>query len=51
MNQTFQKIVGGVLAVVVGAIVFKMIRDKRSGKGGCSCNCGGCGGCHHEQTK
>ena len=37
-------IVGGVLAVLVGAIVFKMIRDKRAGKGGCSCNCGGCGG-------
>lgn len=47
-------IVGGVLAVLVGAIVFKMIRDKRAGKGGCSCNCGGCGGCggcHHEQAK
>ena len=37
-------IVGGALAIIVGAIVFKMVRDKRNGKGGCSCNCGGCGG-------
>ena len=37
-------IVGGALAVLVGAIVFKMVRDRRNGKGGCSCNCGGCGG-------
>src|SRR5699024_9041289 len=47
-------IVGGALAIIVGAIVFKMVRDKRNGKGGCSCNCGGCGGCggcRHEQAK
>ena len=30
-------IVGGALAVLVGAIVFKMVRDRRNGKGGCSC--------------
>ena len=40
-------LVGGSLAVIVGAVVFKMIRDKRAGKGGCSCNCAGCSGCHH----
>ena len=47
-------IVGGALAIIVGATVFKMVRDKRNGKGGCSCNCGGCGGCggcRHEQAK
>ena len=32
-------IVGGALALLVGAIVWKMIRDKRAGKGGCSCGC------------
>ena len=37
-------IVGGALAIIVGAIVFKMVRDKRNGKGGCTSNCGGCGG-------
>ncbi|MBQ4088834.1 MAG: FeoB-associated Cys-rich membrane protein [Clostridia bacterium] len=43
-------IVGGVLLVVVCAIIRKMIKDKRAGKGGCSCggDCGHCsGGCHH----
>ena len=38
-------IVGGVLAVIVGAVVFKMVRDRRAGKGGCGCNCAGCSGC------
>ena len=35
----------GVLAVVIGAILRKMIRDKKSGKSccsGCSGNCGSC---------
>ena len=47
-------IVGGALAVLVGAIASQMVRDRRNGKGGCSCNCGGCGGCggcRHEQAK
>lgn len=35
----------GVLTVVIGAIIRKMIRDKKSGKScctGCSGNCGSC---------
>ena len=45
-------LVGGALAVIVGAVVFKMIRDRRAGKGGCSCNCAGCSGhCHHTTVK
>lgn len=36
-------IVGILLALFVGAIVLKMAKDKRSGKGGCSCS--GCHGC------
>ncbi len=41
-------IVGGVLMLVVAAIVYKMIQDRRSGKGGCSCggDCSRCSGCH-----
>ena len=31
--------VGGVLALVLGLIVYKMIKDKRSGKSGCGCGC------------
>lgn len=31
-----------IVVLVVGAIVFKMIRDKRKGKPSCSCGCGGC---------
>ena len=38
-------IIGGVLVVIVGAVVWKMISDKRKGKHSCSCGCGG-EGCH-----
>lgn len=31
-----------VLCVVVGLVVFKMIKDKKAGKKGCSCGCSGC---------
>ncbi len=42
-------IVSGILLLIVGAIVVKMIKDKKAGKGGCSCGCDcSCcsGGCH-----
>jgi hypothetical protein len=41
-------IVGGVLLVIVGAIIWKMIKDKKSGNSACSCggDCGKCKGCH-----
>ena len=40
-------IVGGVLALIVAAVIVKMIRDKRAGRGACSCggDCGTCGCC------
>lgn len=38
-------IIGGVLVVIVGAVVWKMISDKRKGKHSCSCGCG-CKSCH-----
>lgn len=34
-------IIGG-LAVVVGGIVFYLIKEKRKGKSGCGCGCSGC---------
>lgn len=36
-----------VLAVVVALIVWKMVRDKKSGRSSCSCggNCASCGAC------
>lgn len=39
------------LAVCIGAVVRKMVKDKKAGKGCCSCSggCAGCGGssmCH-----
>lgn len=43
-------IVGGVLLLIVGAIVWKMVKDKKAGKGSCSCgcDCASCSGnCHH----
>ena len=37
-------LVGGALLVVVGAIVWKMIADKRSGKSACGGDCAHCHG-------
>ena len=34
------------LAAVVAAIVAGMVRDRRKGKGACSCGCESCGACH-----
>ena len=31
------------IAVIVGLIVFKYVKDRRAGKSGCSCGCG----CEH----
>ena len=31
-----------VLILIVTAVIFRMVRDKRSGKGGCGCGCSGC---------
>lgn len=41
-------IVGGILVVIVGAIVWKMVKDKKSGKSiQCGCDCSKCSGhCH-----
>jgi hypothetical protein len=33
-----------VLILIVGLVVFKLIRDKKRGKSSCSCGCG-CGSC------
>ncbi len=30
------------IAAVVGLVVFKMVKDKKSGKSGCGCGCSGC---------
>lgn len=41
-------IIGGMLLLVVAAIIVKMVRDRRAGKGACSCggDCSKCRGCH-----
>lgn len=52
---TFLSLHGGeilvclILLLIVGAIITRMVKDRRAGKGGCGCNCGGCpnaGACH-----
>ena len=30
------------LAVIVGAIIYKMYRDKKQGKSSCGCSCASC---------
>ncbi len=37
-------IVAVIVAALVGLVVYKMIKDKKAGKGSCSCG-GGCGSC------
>ena len=41
-------IVAGILAVIVAAVIWTMIKDKKSGKSHCSCggDCSRCKGCH-----
>lgn len=39
-------IVGGILLLIVGAIVYRMLKDKKSGKHVCGGDCGHCKGCH-----
>ena len=34
--------VTAVLAVIVGLVVFKMVKDKKNGRSGCGCGCSGC---------
>lgn len=36
--------VAAVIAVIFFAIIFKSVRDRKNGKGSCSCS-GGCSGC------
>ena len=38
-------IVDGVLAVIVGLLVWKMIKDKKAGKSSCGGDCAHCRGC------
>ncbi len=38
-------IVGGVLAVIVGLLIWKMIKDKKAGKSSCGGDCAHCKGC------
>lgn len=45
-------IVGLILLAVVALIVRKLVRDKRSGKGGCGCGCENCAmGCNHRHAQ
>jgi len=43
-----------IVLLVVGLAVYSIIRDKRSGKGGCSHGCTGCamqGKCHSQSSE
>ena len=46
-------IVAAVIAAVFVAIVVSEVRKRKSGRGGCSCGCGGCAMsdvCHAKKT-
>ncbi len=38
-------IVISVLCLIVGAIIYKMVKDKKSGKTACGCDCSKCSKC------
>ena len=38
-------IVGGVRAIIVGLLIWKMIKDKKTGKSSCGGDCAHCKGC------
>ena len=42
------------LVIIVGLIIFSLIRDRRKGKSTCGCNCAHCamaGACHKPKKK
>lgn len=40
-----------VLVLVVGAVITKMVRDKKSGKSSCGCDCSNCSANCHSKMK
>jgi len=45
-------LVAAAMAVVIGAIVWKMIRDRKKGASSCGCGCESCpsaGACHSDK--
>lgn len=40
-------IVGGAVLLAVAAIIWKMVKDKKTGKSTCGCDCANCSGCRH----
>ncbi len=38
-------IIIAVLAAIVAGIVYKMLKDRRSGRSACGCDCSRCGKC------
>lgn len=37
--------VGLMVLCVLASVAYKLIKDKKHGKGTCSCDCGSCGAC------
>lgn len=35
-------LVSAILLVIVGLIIYRLIKNKKEGKGSCSCGCSGC---------
>ena len=41
-----QSVASGVLALIVGLVIYKLVSDKRKGKSSCGGDCAHCKGCH-----
>jgi len=45
-------IICAILTVILGAIVWNLIKSKKQGKSSCGCDCASCGGiCHKLQEE
>lgn len=47
-------IISVVVVLIIGGIVFKLVKNKKEGKHSCSCGCGGCSMkdcCHPNDNK
>ena len=45
-------IVGAILLVIVGAVIYFMVRSKKQGKSSCGCGCANCAlhdSCHNQK--
>lgn len=54
INNLATIVISIILAVILGLIIYKLIKNKKQGKSSCGCDCSSCpmgGRCHGEDNK